>query len=356
MVATCPSDNTVAVDQETFWDGNWDAHKIGWIISGAAAAVTLGISLITIIGHGRNYHRPNQQRQIIRILLFAPVFAIISFFSYRFFRDYTYYELIEVVWEAVAIAAFLILILNYIGEDEGQQRNVLAKKDKKKLPLPFCCFRYRPSKAYYLVVIKWGVVQYCFVRPALSIAGIVLQYYNLLCESSLSYKYGYVYILAVDFTSISIALYALIVLYALIREDLKGRRPLAKFLSVKAAIFLTFYQSFIFSFLQDKGVIKATEYWTATNVSDGLSALCTSLEMVLVAAFQVWAFNWREYKEIGRQMASSQHDGLDPKKVKIKHTNPLYAILHALWPGDLFVELWHSMRFAYDRMRGKEYT
>ena len=32
----------------------------------------------------------------IRILYMPPVYAIISFFSYRFFRSYTYYELIEV--------------------------------------------------------------------------------------------------------------------------------------------------------------------------------------------------------------------------------------------------------------------
>lgn len=31
----------------------------------------------------------------IRILYMPAVYAIISFFSYRFFRSYTYYELIE---------------------------------------------------------------------------------------------------------------------------------------------------------------------------------------------------------------------------------------------------------------------
>ena len=28
-----------------------------------------------------------------------PVYAIISFFSYRFFRSYTYYSLVEVAYE-----------------------------------------------------------------------------------------------------------------------------------------------------------------------------------------------------------------------------------------------------------------
>lgn len=104
-------------------------------------------------------------------------------------------------------------------------------------------------------------------------------------------------ILGIDFVSISIALYGLIVLYALIRQDLKGRRPLAKFMTIKLGIFcasangnrcsldfrlvlmpscpptVIFYQGFVFSILADRGVIKATEYWTKTNISDGLNAL-----------------------------------------------------------------------------------
>lgn len=88
-----------------------------------------------------------------------------------------------------------------------------------------------------------------------------MEYYELLCTSSYSYKYGEVYLVAIDFVSISIALYALIVLYGLLKEDLKGRRPLAKFMTIKLAIFFTFYQSFVFGVLQDHGVIKGTQFW-----------------------------------------------------------------------------------------------
>ncbi|CEH15841.1 Predicted seven transmembrane receptor-rhodopsin family [Ceraceosorus bombacis] len=299
MVEKCPADNTQSVEQDNFWtdvrSGNLDAHHIGWIICGAAAVVTVLLSFITILGHARNYNRPLEQRQIIRVLLLAPVYAIVSFFSYRFFRSYTYFSLAETAYEAFAIAAFLILMLQYIGDSVEDQRAVFMGKDKKPLPFPFCCWRFRPAKPYFLVVIKFSVVQYVVISPALTIAGIVLEYYELLCESSLSYKYGHVYILGVDFVSISVALYGLIVLYALIKKDLEGKKPLAKFMTIKMAIFFIFYQTFVFDLLQDRGVIKATEYWTATNVSDGLNALCITLEMVIIAAFQMWAFNWKEY-------------------------------------------------------------
>lgn len=91
-----------------------------------------------------------------------------------------------------------MLLLQYIGDDVEEQHDVFEKKDKLKLPLPFCCWRYRPSKPYFLHLLKWSVVQYVIVRPALSIAGIVLEYYEILCTQSLSPKYGQVWLTAIE--------------------------------------------------------------------------------------------------------------------------------------------------------------
>ena len=44
-----------------------------------------------------------------------------------------------------------------------------------------------------------------------------------------------------------IALYGLILFYGLTKDELKGRRPLAKFLSIKLIVMLTFYQSLVVS-------------------------------------------------------------------------------------------------------------
>jgi hypothetical protein len=43
----------------------------------------------------------------------------------------------------------------------------------------------------------------------------------------------------------SVALYGLILFYDLTKEELAGRRPLAKFLSIKLIVFFTFYQTFM---------------------------------------------------------------------------------------------------------------
>lgn len=45
--------------------------------------------------HCTHYTKPAEQRQIVRILLMPPIYAIVSFFSYRYFREYIYYVIVR---------------------------------------------------------------------------------------------------------------------------------------------------------------------------------------------------------------------------------------------------------------------
>lgn len=104
-----------------------------------------------------------------------------------------------------------------------------------------------------------------------SIVAIICQKYNVLCENGgFSIHFAYAYLEFVDFVSITcalsllasppfiradlfystlgkcrVALYGLFIFYGLTREELKGRRPLAKFLCIKLIVMFTFYQSFV---------------------------------------------------------------------------------------------------------------
>lgn len=64
------------------------------------------------------------------------VFAIISFFSYRYYRNYVYYKLVFIVYEALCLMAFLALMLSYIGSSTEEQIAVMRSKDKRPLPWP----------------------------------------------------------------------------------------------------------------------------------------------------------------------------------------------------------------------------
>ncbi|GAA95943.1 uncharacterized protein L969DRAFT_92027 [Mixia osmundae IAM 14324] len=341
-MATCPSTNTANTEQDDFWSGgtfHWDAHRIGWTVSGACAAVATLLSLLNAYLHAANFTCKAEQRQIIRIVMMPAVYGIIAFFSYRFFRAYTYYSLTETVYEALALGAFMLLLVQYIGSDPERQREALASKEKRKVPFPLCCFRMRPSKPYFIYTVVFMVLQYCFVRPILTIVGIICEAYNILCIGTYSVHFAAVYIDAIDFVSISIALEGLIIFYAITKDQLQGRGPLRKFLSLKAIVFFTFYQSFVFSILSDHGVLKATEYYTTTNIADGLNALATSIEMVVFALYNFWAFRHTEY---ARLRGKQEH-----------HTSVTSAFLLASNPSDYFAYTWICLKFFGNAMGGQ---
>ncbi|KAG2357983.1 organic solute transporter Ostalpha-domain-containing protein [Suillus spraguei] len=344
MAPTCPSDNTAYVDQSSFWNSgnlNWDEHRIGWAIAGGCAVLTVLISMVSVLWHCRNYTKPNEQRQILRILYMPPVYAVISFFSYRYFRDYTYYSLIESIYEAITLSAFLLLLIQFVAATAagGDATRAIERKNKRPLPIPFCCWRYRPTKPYFMYTLKWSVLQYVIFRPAVSIAGIVCQVYNVLCESGpYSIYFANVYLEAVDFASISVALYGLLLFYGLTKEELVGRRPLAKFLCIKLIVMFTFYQSFVFDTLEGR-VIKATEYWTATNIADGLNALTICIEMVFFSSLMMWAYTANEYKVAGG-----------------KKTSIWRPLLDSVNYWDFVTEIGGSLKFFFNYARGAPST
>ncbi|KAK4058397.1 hypothetical protein OIO90_000555 [Microbotryomycetes sp. JL221] len=340
---TCEAINDLGIDPEPFWNGNWEPHKIGWLVAGVTALITTMLSMFTVMMHARNYYVPKEQRQIIRIVLMPLVYAIVSFFGYRFYKQYTYFSLIEVVYEALVLAAFLWLLLHYIGESSHAQRQVLLQKEKRAIPGPFCCIRFRASKPYFLHALRWSVLQYSLLRPLISVAGIITNAFGLYCPTGYSIYFSAVYLDSIDFVSISIALYGLITFYALTKELLNGKRPLAKFLAIKLIVAIVFYQGFMFSVLADHGVLKETEYWTKENIANGLDCLCVCCEMVIFAIVFMFAFTWKPYAELKSTETTSR-------------TSAWRAILHALNFSDFIVEGGRGIVFTWHYIRGQPGT
>ncbi|KIM43917.1 hypothetical protein M413DRAFT_442985 [Hebeloma cylindrosporum] len=339
----CPtSPSQVAIDQSKFWDSDgihWSSHRIGWAVAGGCAVLTTLISSISILQHCRNYTVPAQQRQILRILYMPPIYAIISFCSYRFYHEYIYYSFIQIAYEAVTLSAFLLLIIEYVASTASGHSadRALERKDKMPLPMPFCCWRYRPTKAYFMYTVKWSVLQYVIIRPAGSIAGIICEALDVLCESDgYSWRYASVWIEGINFVSISIALYGLLVFYGLMHEELKGRRPMAKFLAIKLIVMFTFYQSFVIGALQSR-ILKATAYWTVDNIKDGLNALLICVEMVFFSALMWWAYTSKEY---------SRKEGVPATRIG----RPLWDSINF---SDFAIEIVGSLKFFVDYARGR---
>lgn len=83
-----------------------------------------------------------------------------TFLPYSLFREYAYHSLALSIYEALTVAAFLMLLVSYMGEITDEQRVLLALKDKRNMSFPLCCFKFRPSKPYFMHTLKVRLIMF----------------------------------------------------------------------------------------------------------------------------------------------------------------------------------------------------
>jgi hypothetical protein len=95
-MGTCPSDNTQAVDQSTFFGGhntiNWDAHRIGWAVAGGCTIIVNPLHFpdarsMHIIEH-TDYTDNHRKCPIALPVGFVADYAVCSLSSY-IYSNYT---------------------------------------------------------------------------------------------------------------------------------------------------------------------------------------------------------------------------------------------------------------------------
>jgi len=185
-------------------------HHIGWIVSGIFTLVACLASFWLINKHLQWYKNKKEQRYIVRILFMVPLYAIISFASYLFWNHSTPLVLLRDCYESFVLTAFFYLLLTYISPNLEEQKEVFLKvgisreNDRKRLRrgeepqkwvLPLGFVQSKPADGlYFLQMMKWGVLQYCVIRPLTTLAAVILDYLGLYCEESWSPGWGHIYV------------------------------------------------------------------------------------------------------------------------------------------------------------------
>jgi hypothetical protein len=89
-------------------------------------------------------------------------------------------------------------------------------------------------------------------------------------------------------------------------KELAPIRPFAKFLTVKAVVFLSFWQGQCILLLVKMKVIRVKETWTdydAADVATGMQEFAICIEMFFAAVAHAYAFPPSEYATGAQQMA-----------------------------------------------------
>ncbi|KDQ20228.1 hypothetical protein BOTBODRAFT_102035 [Botryobasidium botryosum FD-172 SS1] len=214
--------------------------------------------------YSTNRAHPLYPKDIVRLLFMVPVYAIVTFISYLFYTHASPIVLIRDSYEAVIISAFFYLLLEYIGSAPYHQKEVFRREvDMTHFSwvFPMGWVKWTPDDGFYfLQLMKWGVLQYCVLRPLSTLISVILNAMGLYCEDSWSLGWGHIYVCLIIACQILTWVYCLIQFYMPISGQLAPYKPLLKFFAVKAVIFLTFWQSVILSLLSTAGVIKDVSF------------------------------------------------------------------------------------------------
>ncbi|CAO3569783.1 unnamed protein product [Mortierella alpina] len=298
-------------------------HIIGWVVSGFLALVATLVSFHLLYRHAKNYNKPSEQRHIMRIVLMIPIYAVISFLSYRFYKGAMYFETIRDCYEAFVMYSFFVLLLTYLGDDNETQRSKITGPERRKLLYPLNCFYYSPHHENFLYVIKYCLLLFVITKPLTTISAVVLEYFGLYCQTTYSIHFGMLYITIINFIVASVALYALVLFYQTIAPEIQEHDPFMKFMCVKAVLVLLYYQVLTLSLLGTLGLLPHEDHWTVLEVEEGISAILITFEMVIFAFLHVYAYSYRPYVVPGVKTPLS--------KSLMDAFNPIDMVREAFW-------------------------
>jgi Organic solute transporter Ostalpha len=153
----------------------------------------------------------------------------------------------------------------------------------------------------FFIQCKFGVLQYVLIKLFCAMATLILEYNDWYQEGSFSYTSGYLYICILTNVSQCYALYCLIFFYYATKNELSPIRPVGKFISVKAIVFFTWWQSVLISVLYQMDMIpnykasNAEKDWNSEDVAKGIQDYLICIEMFIAAIVHSVVFPHSEY-------------------------------------------------------------
>lgn len=309
------------------------------LVAGVFVLITLSLSMYLLFEHLSSYKNPEEQKFLIGVILMVPCYAIESFVSLVNPSISVDCAILRDCYEAFAMYCFGRYLVACLGGEERtiefmeRQGRASSKtpllennceKGTVKHPFPMNYF-LKPWKLgqWFYQVIKIGIVQYMIIKSFSAILAVILEAFSLYCEGDFKWGCGYPYIAVVLNFSQSWALYCLVQFYTVTKDELEHIKPLAKFLTFKSIVFLTWWQGVAIALLYDLGLFKsaiAQGLQSKSSVQDFI--IC--IEMGIASIVHLYVFPAKPYELMGDRLSGSvsvlgdyaSTDPLDPDEVR----------------------------------------
>lgn len=272
-------------------------HKglmIGHVEESAIAGVFCLIAVCTSAWHIRThlqrFSRPDHQKQIVRILLMVPVYALGSWLSLTFPAQDLYFDSIRDCYEAFTIYSFLQLLLAYMGGESVACEHYREKEQMmRSIFVCGCCCAPISLDKSFLRRCKQGCIQFVIAKPVLAILVLVLNGFDEYHKDDWSMNYGFVWVQVFYNISYTWALYTLANFYQSTEALLEPYKPVKKFMMVKLIIFVSFWQGLAISLMVSFDAVHGD------GVASSLQSFLICIEMAFAAMLHVVAFPPSEY-------------------------------------------------------------
>lgn len=291
-----------------------------------------------------------------------PIYSVVSFLNYMFYRKAVYFEVLRDCYEAFAISSFFALLCHYIAPNLHDQKNYFRSVKPKNWFWGVFGFQYltggenkgmlrKPRSGLTWFNVIWlGIFQYCFVRVFFTIVSVVSEAFDRYCAASLSPAFAHIWVLAFESLSVTVAMFMVVQFYIQLKDDLVEHRPFLKVLSIKLVIFFSFWQTIVISLLSsDRGPLKPTNTLAYQDIKIGIPSVMLCIEMAAFSVMHMFAYPWKPYR------IEQNNDPLVTSGAGFSGGLPEYkggpfgikAILDAFNPWDIIKALARAFRWMF---------
>ncbi|ONM15008.1 Protein LAZ1 [Zea mays] len=256
------------------------------LVAGFFMLLALSLSTYLIFEHLSAYNNPEEQKFVLGVILMVPCYAIESCISLINPSTSVYCGILRDGYEAFAMYCFGRYITACLGGEDktiaflkreggsGSGQSLLHHTSEKGIihhhfPVNYVLKPWRLGTRFYLI-IKFGIFQYVIIKTLTATLSLLLESFGVYCDGEFNLRCGYPYFAAVLNFSQYWALYCLVAWYTATKDELAPIKPLAKFLSFKSIVFLTWWQGQMgIASVVHLYVFPAKPYALLTNQSHG---------------------------------------------------------------------------------------
>ncbi|KAJ5149524.1 hypothetical protein N7448_001102 [Penicillium atrosanguineum] len=293
---TCPMLTDYAIEAPEPFVGTISFYHLNMMISGASAALVCLIIFSLMFWHATHLSKPREQIKIMKICMLLPLYSVVSFISIVFPHANIYLEPWLELFQGVALGAFFLLLCEFISSDTQTEVNLF-----------FAAFEVPQTKTGDDPVngLEWfrkrwiAIFQYPVVATLVAIVTDITQAANIYCLDSSKAYFAHIWLTVISTVSVASAVISVLAFYRALSTQLNSRQPLAKLLSFKLIVGLSFLERIIFTILRSKNALKPTSTLSYSDVNFGIPSMLICLQMVPFALFFPYSYRVSPYINAG---------------------------------------------------------